>query len=219
MKISSIWLYASSLFPKASFPAGSLREQREGGEKQKSRKETGKAKRKGRAEREREGERTRYRSKKRKRRGDEGGGHVPHIPPWPVADVLEHSNLFWTKGKVAGSVVKPHNSSSNSFEATRCPPSQFVLSLSQTNYLPNKSEEEVQSSVQWKCSIKVQTQKGLDPKNGQSQMARKIGLLQFGFRFGHTHIHFTHPVPLQRDLCTEVVASGALSQDQRQQVH
>lgn len=33
MKISSIWLYASSLYPKASFPAGSLREVREGGKK------------------------------------------------------------------------------------------------------------------------------------------------------------------------------------------
>lgn len=34
VKIPSIWLYASSLFPKASFPAGSLREQRKGEGKQ-----------------------------------------------------------------------------------------------------------------------------------------------------------------------------------------
>lgn len=50
MKIFSIWLYASSLFPKASFPAGSLREQKKEGERNKGSKNTGQVKEKGKKE-------------------------------------------------------------------------------------------------------------------------------------------------------------------------
>lgn len=50
MKIFSIWLCASSLFPKASFPAGSLREQKKEGERNKGSKNTGQVKEKGKKE-------------------------------------------------------------------------------------------------------------------------------------------------------------------------
>lgn len=77
MKISSIWLHASSLYPKASFPAGSLREQRGGREKQNNRKEGRDSEGKGGAQRNKERDRENW----TETRGDGGGEHVSCCPP------------------------------------------------------------------------------------------------------------------------------------------
>ena len=87
MKISSIWLCACSLYPKASFPPGSLREPvLESGEKQKNRYWESKERRKCIQEKGAKEEEIDMEVKKKKwwRRW-----LFPHILPWPMADVLQ----------------------------------------------------------------------------------------------------------------------------------
>lgn len=81
MKISSIWLYASSLYPKASFPAGTLRELREGGDKHRE------SERKMRCRDKERNKRGRTRDSRRGKEKREGG-HMLHIPHQPMTDVF-----------------------------------------------------------------------------------------------------------------------------------